>query len=151
MNAVMPSRRIGIAGSIVGLLALVVAVLPHWVLPAVFPPKPLDQVIVETGQRVKDRLIAHARKVEYQPRAMSKQRATGDKWAQAFSIAAVSLGLLAIALAVFSVIRREQKATAGVAVALGVGAIAFELLWIAIGALILIMIVYAVLDHLGVF
>jgi hypothetical protein len=150
MDAIIQSRRLGITGSIFGLLALVCADLPQWVLPAIFPPKPLEQVIVETGQRVKDRLIARVKRLEVQPRETSEQRTSGREWSQAFSIAAVSLGLLAIALAV-SVIRREQRATAGIAAALGTGAIAFQLFWIAIGVLIVIMIVYAVLDHLAVF
>jgi hypothetical protein len=151
MNAVIQSRRLGITGSIVGLLALVAAVLPQWVLPAVYPPKPLEQVIVETGQRVKDRLIARAKRLESQPSEASEQRTLRHTWSQALSIAAVSLGLLAIALAVFSVIRREEKLTAGIAAGLGIGAIAFQVFWIAIGALIVIMISYAVLDHLDVF
>src|SRR6266566_2688241 len=112
MNAVTQSRRLGITGSIVGLLALVAAVLTQWVLPAVFPPKPLEQVIVETGQRVKDRLIARAKRLESHPSEASEQRTLSRTWSQALSIAAVSLGLLAIALAVFSVIRREEKLTA---------------------------------------
>jgi hypothetical protein len=146
MNAVVPSRRLGITGSIVGLLALVAAVLPQWVLPAVFPPKPLDQVIVETGQRVKDRLIARVKRLD-RPRESSQERTASAAWSQALSIAAVSLGLLAIALAVFSAIRQEERASAGIAAALGIGAIAFEVLWIAIAAVIVIMIVYAVLNH----
>jgi hypothetical protein len=132
-------------------LALVAAVLPRWVLPAVFPPKPLDQVIAETGQRVKDRLIARAKRLDVQPREASEQRTAGHAWSQAFSIAAVLLGLLAIALAVSSAIRREEKASAGIAAALGIGAIAFQVFWIAIGALIVIAIAYAVLNHLDVF
>jgi hypothetical protein len=132
-------------------LALVAAVLPQWLLPAVFPPKPVDQVIVETGHRVKDRLMARAKGLEVQPAVASEPRTLGDAWSQGLSIAAVSLGLLAIALALFSVIRREEKLLPGVAAALGIGAIAFQVMWIVIDAVLMIMIVYAVLDHLGVF
>jgi predicted exporter len=67
MGAVIRSSRLGITASIVGLLALVAAVLFQWVLPAVFPPKPVDQVIVETGHRVKDRLIAVPRGLKFNP------------------------------------------------------------------------------------
>jgi hypothetical protein len=41
-------------GSIVGRLALIAAVLPHWVLPALHPPPPADRVIVDTGHRLKE-------------------------------------------------------------------------------------------------
>jgi hypothetical protein len=151
MDAVIRSSRLGITASIVGLLALVAAVLPQRVLPAIFPPKPVDQVIVETGHRVKDHLIARAKGLEFQSTVASEQRTVGDAWSQGLSIAAVSLGLLAIGLALFSVIRREEKLLPGVAAALGIGAIAFQVMWIVIGAVVMIMIVYAVLDHLDVF
>jgi hypothetical protein len=103
MNAATRSARLGITGVVVGVLALVAAVLPHWVLPAVFPAKPLDQVIVDTAQRIKDRL-----KRGDTP-TMPVQRSQSQIWSQALSIAAVSLGLLAIALAVFSTMRGEER------------------------------------------
>jgi hypothetical protein len=137
------------AGSIVGLFALIAAVLPHWVLPAVFPSPTLDQVIVETGHRLKERLIARAKGVDYEK--PSREKSAGDRWSDAFSITAISLGLIAIACAVFSLFRREEKLYAGLSAALGVGAIAFELFFIAIGALIIIAIVYAVMDHIDLF
>jgi len=50
--------------------------------------------------------------VESQPSEASEQRTLRHTWSQPLSIAAVSLGLLAIALAVFSVIRREENSDA---------------------------------------
>ncbi len=47
-SSTAPSRRLGIIGSIVGVLAMIAAVLPHWVVPIVFPPPPADKVIVDT-------------------------------------------------------------------------------------------------------
>jgi hypothetical protein len=96
-------------------------------------------------------VIARAKGLEVQPTVASEQRTGGDAWSQGLSIAAVSLGLLAIALALLSVIRREEKLLPGVAAALGIGAIAFQVMWIVIGAVVMIMIVYAVLNHLDVF
>ena len=95
--------------------------------------------------------MARAKGLEVQPAVASEPRTLGDAWSQGLSIAAVSLGLLAIALALFSVIRREEKLLPGVAAALGIGAIALQVMWIVIDAVLMIMIVYAVLDHLGVF
>ena len=115
-TAVQP-RHLGMAGSIVGLFALIIAVLPHWVLPAVFPPPSLDQVIVETGHRLKERLIARAKGIEYEK--PSHEKSASDRWSDARSIAAISLGLIAIACAVFSLFRREEKLYAGLSAALG--------------------------------
>jgi hypothetical protein len=110
-STAVQSRHLGMAGSIVGLFALIIAVLPHWVLPAVFPPPSLDQVIVETGHRLKERLIARAKGIEYEK--PSHEKSASHRWSDACSIAAISLGLIAIACAVFSLFRREEKLYAG--------------------------------------
>ena len=132
----------GIIGSIFGLLALIAAVLPHWVLPMIYPPPPVDKVIVDTGHRLKDRLIARAKGVEYQ--APVQEKLTGARLSSDLAAGAVALGLFAIAFSVFSLIRREEKLLAGVSATLGIAAIAFEFSFFVIGALILIAIIYAV-------
>jgi hypothetical protein len=69
------------------------------------------------------------------------RKTDADRWNDGLAIGAVSLGLLAIVFAVCSLILREERLLAGVSTALGVGAIAFELAIVAIGALILIAII----------
>lgn len=148
-SSAAPSRRLGVIGSIAGCLALIAAILPHWVLPVVFPPPPVDQVIVDTGQRVKDRIVARIKKVEYQ--APQREKSVGARFSEGFSIAALSLALLAITLAVFSLIFREEKLLAGVSVTLGFVAIAVEISFFVIGVLLLIAIIYAVMSFIGLF
>ena len=106
-------------------------------------------MIVDTGHRLKDRLIARAKGIECH--APKCEKTDADRWNDGLAIGAVSLGLLAIVFAVCSLILREERLLAGVSTALGVGAIAFELAIVAIGALILIAIIYAVMDHLSLF
>jgi hypothetical protein len=139
------SPRLGMIGSIVGLLALIAAVLPLWVVPIMFPPEPINQVIVDIGHSVKERLVARAKGVEYQ--APRREKSTADRLSQGFSTAAVALGLLAIVFAVFSQIFREEKLLAGISATLGVFAIAVEISFIVIGALVLIAIVHAVTNY----
>jgi hypothetical protein len=129
-------------GSIVGLLALIAAVLPHWVVPVLYPAPPIDQVIADTGHRLKERLIARAKGVEYQ--APRREKSIGDRLSDGFSIAAVSLGLLAIVMAIVSLFFREERLLANVSATLGVAAIAVEVSFLVLGALILIAIIYAV-------
>ena len=136
-------------GSIVGLLAFIAAVLPHWVVPMIYPPAPVDQIIVDTGHRLKERLIARAKGTEYQ--APKREKSDADRWNEGLAVGAVSLGLLAIVFAVCSLVFREEKLLAGVSATLGVGAIAFELAIVAMGALILITIIYVVMNHLNLF
>ncbi|MHC4040678.1 hypothetical protein [Bradyrhizobium sp. 23AC] len=148
-SSAQPSRRLGIIGSIVGVLALIAAVLPRWVVPMVFPPPPADQVIVDTGHRIKDRLIARVKGVEYQ--APKVEKSAGRSWRETASATAVALGLLAILLSVLSLIFREERLLAGVAAILGTGAIAIEISFVMIGALILIAILYVVGNIIGLF
>jgi len=148
-SAALQTRRLGVIGSLVGLLALVAAVLPHWVVPVFYPPPPADQVIVDTGHRLKERLVARAKGVEYQ--APQKERSPGSRLSGDFSTAAVALGLLAIVMAVLALIFREEKLLAGVSAALGLTAIAFEMWFIALGVLFVIAIIYAVTQIIDLF
>ncbi len=146
-SSAAPTRRLGIIGSIVGVLALMAAVLPHWVVPMVFPSPPADQVIVDTGHRIKDRVMARVKGIEYQ--APKVEKSAGRSWSEAASATAISLGLLAILLSVLSLIFREERLLAGVAAILGTGAIAIEISFVMIGALILIAILYVVGNIIG--
>ncbi|MET4045082.1 hypothetical protein [Bradyrhizobium sp. RT6a] len=148
-SSAVPSRRLGIIGSIVGMLALMAAVLPHWVVPIVFPPSPADQVIVDTGHRIKDRVIARVKGMEYQ--APKVEKSAGRSWSEASSVTAISLGLLAILLSVLALIFREERLLAAVAATLGTGAVAIEISFVVIGALILIAILYVVANIIGLF
>ena len=148
-SSALPSRRLGIIGSIVGVLALMAAVLPHWIVPMVFPPPPADQVIVDTGHRIKDRVIARVKGVEYQ--APKVEKSAGRSWSETASAAAISLGLLAILLSVLALIFREERLLAAVAAILGTGAIAIEISFVMIGALILIAILYVIGNIIGLF
>ncbi|PSO20548.1 hypothetical protein [Bradyrhizobium sp. MOS003] len=148
-SSATPSRRLGIIGSIVGMLALMAAVLPHWVVPMVFPPPPADKVIVDTGHRIKDRIVAKVKGVEYQ--APKVEKSAGRSWSETGSVAAISLGLLAILLSVLALVFREERLLAGVAAALGTGAIAIEISFLAMGLLLLIVILYVVANIIGLF
>lgn len=146
-NSAAPSRRLGSIGSIVGVLALTVAVLPHWIVPLVFPPPPVERVIVDPGHRIKDRVIARVKGVEYQ--APKVENPAGQVWSLAASATAISLGLLAILLSVLSLIFREERLLAAVAATLGTAAIAIEISFVMIGALIAIAFLYVVANIIG--
>jgi len=148
-SSTLPSRRLGIIGSLVGLLALIAAVLPHWVLPAIYPPPPADQVIVDTGHRLKERLIARAKGVEYQ--APKQEKSTGHRLSGDLSTAAISLGLLAIVMTVLALVFREEKLLAGVSATLGMTAIAIEISFFILGVLFVIAVIYAVTQIIDLF
>lgn len=149
LRPAIPSRRLGVIGSLVGVLALIAAVLPHWILPVIYPPPPADKVIVDTGHRLKERLIARIKGVEYQ--APPRETSTGSQLHDASSIAAISFGLLAILFSVLALVFREERLLAAVAAGLGTGAIAIEISFLFMGVLILIAVLYLVGNILGMF
>lgn len=139
-------RGLGVAGSLIGLLALIAVAISQWVLPAVLPGEPAHHVAVDTGHSLKERIMAKLKRVT--PKKEETRSALGE-WRHLLFNAAVSLGVLAIALAVLSLIRREEKLYAGVAVALGIGAIALQtaILFASLGAFVAILILYLVLNQ----
>jgi hypothetical protein len=141
-NSAVKPRRLGVIGCIVGLLALVAAVLPHWFVPAMFPPPQSEQGKTNTGQKPHGRFFIGRREgVEQQIQV--RDEGTGDRLMGAFSTAAISLSLLAIVLAVLSLIFREEKLLAGVSAALGTVALAIEVAYIlAPYAFLLILILF---------
>ena len=66
---------------------------------------------------------------------------TGERLINVFSSAAVSLGLLAIVLAVLSLIFREEKLFAGVSAALGAVALAIEVAYMPVPFAFIIFVV----------
>lgn len=112
-DIVQPSRRLGIIGSVFGLLALLVAALTH-----LLPQEMLYKNV--TGM-------------------------AGTTWNEIVSTSAASLGLVAIALAVFAVIFKEEKLLAGVAAVLGIAAMAVLVWW----AVIIVVIAIIILNSLG--
>jgi hypothetical protein len=137
-NSAVPSRRFGVIGCIVGLLALIAAVLPHWVVPVIFPPPPFQEVTVDTGHKLRDRLFGHT-KVEQRMRV--RDEGIGNRVSGALSTAAVSLALLAIALAVLSLNFREERLFAGVSALLGVVALGIEISYILMPFVLLILLI----------
>jgi hypothetical protein len=147
MQAVARSSPFGLSGVVAGFVALAFSILPFFVLPAMFPPKPLDQTIAETAIRVKERIAAHT-KGEEPP--SPTQPAPSEAWYRVSTVLAIALGLGAMAAATASFLRREDRRYAAVATTLGVGAIAVQVALLALGVLAIFLIVLWVLSQLGV-
>jgi len=143
LGTVRQSRRLGIIGSVVGLLALLASALTLVAGGISFPTRRRSGE--EAGPKGKDHLIFRTKRLEIKSREASEQRTVGTTWNDVLLMAAAPLGLLAIALAVFAVILREEKLLAGVAAVLGVAAIAIQLWWVLIIVAAAIVIINAFL------
>src|SRR5687768_14707851 len=140
----MPKRYwLGIIGTLFGCLAVVAAVLPLWVLPVIIPPAPVDKVVVDTAQKIKDRIAAKIKGVEY------KEAARKLDWYNVFAVVAVSLGVLALIFSAISFVAHEPWRFAGAAGALGAGAILFQFSILVAGALLGILLIFVILSALN--
>ena len=144
-NAVRQSRRLGIIGSAVGLLALLVSALTY-LLPETLLYKPIHPTTEAAAKKETEHLIFRIKRLEVKSREASEQRPTGTTWEQALSTAAAALGLLAITFAVFGVIFREEKLLAGIAATLGAAAIAVQVWWVLVVVVLAMVIANAFLS-----
>lgn len=143
-DTVRQSRRFGIIGCVVGLLALLTSALTQ-LLPAAYLSQPVaGQAIEAAGPKGKDRLIFSTKRFEItKSREAPEERPAGTTWNVVLATAAAALGVLAIARAVFAVIFREEKLLAGIAAVLGTAAIAVQIWWVLIVVAIAIVIINA--------
>lgn len=147
-DAVRQSRRLGIIGSAVGLLALLVSALTY-LLPDALLDKAIYPVTETAAKKDAERLIFRIKRLEIKSREATEQRTAGTSWEQALSTGAVALGLFAIVFAVFAVIFREEKLLAGIAVTLGAAAIAVQVWWVLVLVVFAMIIANAFLSFLS--
>lgn len=98
----------------------------------------------EAAQKIKDRVVAKAKGVEY------REPARAVNWYQVFEVGAVSCGVIALIFAAVSFVVREPWRYAGAAGALGAGAIVFQFSLLIAGALIGILLIFIVLNCFGI-
>ena len=146
-NPVRRSRRLGIIGSAVGLLALLVSALTY-LLPETLLYKPIHPTTEAAGKKETEHLIFRIKRLEIKSREASEQLPASTTWEQALSTTAAALGLLAITFAVFGVIFREEKLLAGIAATLGAAAIAVQVWWVLIIVVIAMIIANALSSFL---
>jgi len=146
-NAARRSRRLGIIGSAVGLLALLVSALTY-LLPETLLYKPIHPTTEAAGKKETEHLIFRIKRLEIKSREASEQLPASTTWEQALSTTAAALGLLAITFAVFGVIFREEKLLAGIAATLGAAAIAVQVWWVLIVVVIAMVIANTFLSFL---
>lgn len=129
----------------VGAIALMLALVHFWAGP--FSPQPtLEQTVAEKAVSIRDATVA-ALKGESVP--APEPVASSYDLDEIASIATAVLGGLAVILAVVGIAMKEPIRVAGGAAALGAGAIAFQFAAMALGIIVLVILISAVLGSLG--
>ena len=143
MTAIGASRdTLGIIGTIVGLVALGIAVF-HFFLGPIEPPRSFRTVVAEVASDVKDALAAKLEGREY----AQEPELGPDRMVDALVIV---IGFIALALGVVGLTTRERWRPNGTAIALGSAAIAFQLAIALVAAVVVAIILVHILDYLDV-
>lgn len=143
----MDSKKptISFIGIGVGAIALMLALVHFWAGP--FSPQlTLEQVVAEKAVSIRDATVAALKgeTAKYPQEAAAKYDLD-----QMASITTAVLGGLAVILGVLGIALKEPVRVAGGAAMLGVGAIAFQFAALALGVLVVVILVSAVLSGLG--
>lgn len=135
----------GWVGIALGAAALILALVHFYAGP--FSPQPtLEDVVAEKAVAIKRATVA-ALKGENPPAREDARRLDADRLAHG---AVAVMGGIAVVLAVIGFARKEAPRVAGGAVCLGVAAIAFQFLTVALGVIVLAILIASVVGALGV-
>ena len=138
------SPKFGIGAFLFGGVALLLAVMHFWLGP-ISKPEPLQQVVVDEVVKIRDTISMRLQGRELEsPPAMRKWNA--DRVMHAVTAGA---GVVAVLLGLVAFIRRENLRLAGSAILLGGLAIAFQFVAAALGAILLVIVIVAVLGAIG--
>ena len=138
--------RAGVAGLVIGLLALVAAALSPWAVGALEPErKPIDQVAVEVAGRIKDRLAAKAKGQEY----VAPAEPRGVDWAKWYPAGVVAAGILAVCIGVVGLVAGHDGRLNSATVAVGASAVILQYALLIAAALLLILLVGLVVSAVG--
>jgi hypothetical protein len=135
------SRTFGLAACVVGLLALLAVAIPQWAA-----PQP-DPAPINTHFSWKERIAGKLKDFAGRRHERHERIAEPLGWEQRFPLATILLALFALALATFSIVWGEEPLFGGIAVALGISAIAFQLTILFAVVIAAILILYAVLGE----
>lgn len=148
--AIQPPRRritpIGIAGLVIALLSLAAAALSPWVVAALAPEKkPLDQVAVEVAGRIKDRLVAKAKRQEY----VAPVEPSQTDWARRYTASVIGAGVLAICIGIVGLVAHHDGRMNSATIAVGASAVLFQYALMFAAALLLILLIGLILSAVG--
>ncbi len=140
-----PATRVGVAGLVIGLLALAAAVLSPWAVRALEPRPPVDELAVDLAGRIKDRLAAKAKGQPYVAPAEPRRFGSGD-W---YIVGVLALGTIAVGVGVVGLAFGHDVRLNAVAVAVGAAAIVFQYALLLAAAVLIILLVGFILMKAG--
>jgi hypothetical protein len=138
-------NKVGIVGTILGLIAMTAAFLSPWIMETISPSKPLEEEVVNFAAKLADAAVAKAKGEKYTPQNPPQQ-----DLGSYVPPTVIGLGMTSMILGFVSVIKGEKKVIGGSAIGLGISAAVVQWSIILAAALIFVILVAAVLNAFGI-
>lgn len=137
---------VGIIALIIAIIGLAASIFGSDIAEAIQPSPPIEEKIADLTIRVKDAVIA---KLKDRNSVIAVQDRAPD-WHTTIPKLAMGLGMFGLIAAAISYTRGENRAFAVSAAGLGVVALAWQAMMISLGTIVVIIIIFAVLNALGI-
>jgi len=137
---------IGVLALALAIAGLIASIFGSEVAEAIQPSSPIEEKVADLTVRVKDAVIAKLRDRE----AVMAAPVRVHDWHTTIPKLAMGLGMLGLIGAAVSYTRGESRAFAVSAAGLGFVALAWQAMLISLGAILIIVIIFAVLNSLGI-
>ena len=137
---------IGVFAMVLAIIGLAASIFGSDIAETVQPSPPIEDKVADLTVRVKDAVIAKLK----DRNAVIVSPVRERDWHTTIPKLAMGLGMLGLIGAAVSYTRGESRAFAVSAAGLGVIALAWQAVMISLGAIFIILIVFAVLSSLGI-
>lgn len=136
---------IGVAALVLAIMGLAASIFGSDIAEAIQPSPPIEEKIADLTVRVKDAVVAKLKDRD----AVIASPVREHDWHTTIPKLAMGLGMLGLIGAAVSYVRGESRAFAVSAAGLGVVTLAWQAMMISLGAVLILVIVFAVLNSLG--
>ena len=119
--------RVSSFGLFFGALALLLAIIPSYLMPVLYPAPAVTQQALDTVERLKDRALAKLKGENY--RAAPSHRSERANWHRYTALATAVSAVFAILLGALGYVRHEASRACTVAMVLGVVGLLLESLF----------------------
>ena len=146
MNAEQRPKTFGVVGVIAAFLALLTVLVGPSVHDAIFPKPRLEDRIADTAVKIRDRVAARLKGAP-PPEKRIEFRVSSSQFPYSLSLALVGAAIVGGCV---GYLRREDHRYAYVACGVGTLTLAWHAVLLALGALVICVVIFAVCSFLGI-
>lgn len=142
------SQNFSILGLMIALLAFSMSVTTPWLLDAFAPPPvPIEDIAIEKALSIKEKIKAAVTGAEKQEIISVKEEL--KHWTEYWPLIVILVALAGIMIGTIGFVKDKNRWIGGTAIGFGITAIVAQYALMAFGALLLILLIWAILASMG--